>query len=506
MVDSTESIPIPYEKPSISFTYDQLKSWYDQLRVRRLQPALDTAQRYLKEMMEENLSDFDRRRIQLRSGRIKSPARLWEKLNQPKYISSIQSLDDIPSIIDDLVGIRIICNNTSDIDVVQTMLSSLPDLEEEATPTIAFEPTKERLYHENPKPSGYRAYHVNLSVSVGSGIEYSWKRVSVELQVRTLLQEGWGELTHEDTYKPGSELPPLIKVLARRMANLLSCVDELAQDLRDELDRQGTLRLVAAPEESAMAATAPSIAGQPAPAPEDSFPAAGDTLPPFPEEALLEETRAIVSSLEKPETLANIAFRLQTLFGNHISRQHWGRFGSFKGLLLEAVPAVHIESVGPSWVLPPGFTRDDIPGGATELNDQFDADVPDIIRTLRPFERYIPAVSSEELDRYLNSAAAALDSKLWDDLEIPRNGLGIQQIHLLSKAVRDRVQLGGNPLKRQKLSYILISLLNSGNLRPGLGVDDIRAIFESFLIARIGYHGLEVTDNDRAAIAEWLGT
>jgi ppGpp synthetase/RelA/SpoT-type nucleotidyltranferase len=503
MVDLDNSMQLSQD--TLPFSYDQMKSWYDQLRIRRLQPALESTKRYLTEIIEENLSEFDRRRIQLGSSRIKSPARLWEKLNQPAYLSKIDSLESVPDVIDDLVGLRIICNNTSDIGVVQTMLSALPDLEEEATPAIALEPTKERLYHEQPKPSGYRAYHVNLSVHIGSGIEYIWKRVSVELQVRTLLQDGWGELTHEDTYKPGTELPPLIKVLARRMANLLSCVDELAQDLRDELDRQGSLRLMELPDQVATTGLIQPIS-PPQMVAQEPASVSSEEQTSFPEEALIEETKTIVSNLHKPETLANVAFRLQTLFGSHISRQHWGRFGSFKGLLIHAVPDVQIENVGPSWILPPGFTREDVPGGSAVLEDQDnDADVPNIIRVLRQFEVNIPAVSTVEINRYLNSAAAALAEELWRELAIPKDGLGIQHVNLLSKEIRDRVQLSGNNLTRTKLGYVLIALLTSGNLRTGLSVDQVRLILHSFIVARIGHHGIQATEEDVTALEEWLG-
>src|SRR5262249_47864668 len=59
--------------------------------------------------------------------------------------------------------------------------------------------------------------------------------VRCEIQVRTLLQHAWGELTHEDTYKPGVKVPELIKVLSKRLATTLAVLDEIAQDLRNEL-------------------------------------------------------------------------------------------------------------------------------------------------------------------------------------------------------------------------------------------------------------------------------
>lgn len=497
------------EPAKLPFTYDQMKLWYDQVRTRRLQPALTTAIRLVSELMEENFSDFDLRRIKLRPGRIKEPARLCDKLNQSRYISKITSLNDIPDVIDDLIGLRIVCNNTTDISAVETMLASLPDPDEDKPPPIVLDPdpTKVRPYHIDPKPSGYRAYHVNLLVNVGSGVG-EWTQVSVELQVRTLLQDGWGELTHEDTYKPGAELPPLIATLARRMANLLSCVDELAQDLRDELDRQATPRVVEEP-----VAPIGDTGLTTTPNPPELIPADLDTIfasitaefsQPFPEEAIVDETRSIVQRLERPTPLATVAFQLQLLFGNHISRQHWGRFGSFKNLLLHAVPNVHIESIGPSWIIPAGFTREDVPHKQSE--QQYDAaDIPRIVQALRPHESNLPNVPREILSNYLESAAAALEEALWEDLQLPRNNVGIQHVTMLSKSVRDRFSGNGGSISRARFGYILLALLKTGNLRPGLHIDEIRTIFGAYLQARIGHHGIEFTENDRAELVEWLG-
>jgi len=499
----------------LPFTYDKMRSWHDTLRVRTLEPALKTAERYLMELIESEVTDFDRLRIKLRPGRIKSTARLWEKMNQPKYVDQISALDDIPQVIDDLVGLRVVCNNSSDIDTVQHMLLSLPDLDDDEAAPFSVISAKERNYHKDPKESGYRAYHINLSVRVASGVA-GWSSVSVELQVRTLLQDGWGELTHEDTYKPGTELPQLISTLARRMANLLGCVDEIAQDLRDVLDQQGSLRLTETPDES-------SVDEQSADATDENRPALslyGHLLQTwqsspqswelstfrelFPEEALIEETRALVANLDRPAPLASIALKLQSLFGNHISRQHWGRFGSFKALLMHAVPGVRIENIGPGWIVPTGFTRDDIPNDEADGDPKPHSDVPTPIVILKGFERNLPAVPRSELNRYLSAAAAALDDDLWERLEISKKSLGIRDVNRLSREIRDRVAIGGQILASRRLSYILLALLNSGNLRPGLTVDDVRLLFGAFIEARFGHHGIELSADDRIQLEAWL--
>jgi hypothetical protein len=90
-------------------------------------------------------------------------------------------------------------------------------------------------YIKAPKDSGYRALSllVGVPVAVGDRTE----PITCEIQIRTLLQHAWGELTHEDTYKPEMKTPELIVILSKRLANTLAVLDEIAQDIRNELDK-----------------------------------------------------------------------------------------------------------------------------------------------------------------------------------------------------------------------------------------------------------------------------
>jgi hypothetical protein len=90
-------------------------------------------------------------------------------------------------------------------------------------------------YIEVPKPSGYRAVHLLVEVDVPQGSHFV--AVVCEIQIRTLLQHSWGELTHEDTFKPGVQVPRLVTSLSKRLATALAVLDEIAQDLRDELEK-----------------------------------------------------------------------------------------------------------------------------------------------------------------------------------------------------------------------------------------------------------------------------
>jgi Region found in RelA / SpoT proteins len=106
-------------------------------------------------------------------------------------------------------------------------------------------------YISQPKDSGYRALHLIVEVEVPHGVTNV--PIPVEVQIRTLLQHAWGELTHEDTFKPGVPVPELIRVLSKRLATALTVLDEIAQDLRDELNK---IEKGASPETAPVATTA----------------------------------------------------------------------------------------------------------------------------------------------------------------------------------------------------------------------------------------------------------
>jgi ppGpp synthetase/RelA/SpoT-type nucleotidyltranferase len=328
-------------QPTIPFGFDGFQAWYADHCRALLEPARQTFVRLLEEQLRQGVSELDRHRVRVSDSRVKEPLRVWSKLQKPQYRSQAKAPADVPALIDDLVGVRIVCNNLSDIATVQAMLADLPGSDGLPGFGMAAEQGSEKRYVDAPKDSGYRAFHVNLVTQVPglSGLT----PVRGELQVRTLLQDGWGELTHEDTYKPGVQLPPLVTTLARRMADLLATVDDLAQDLRLELDRLAQSAVEDAVE--APSASEEAIADQPASAPD----AAGEASPAL----VMAETARIVSELTQPASLASIAALLQGLFGTAL-RDGWAGHGSFKALLVAAVPGVQIVKVGPGYVVPPG--------------------------------------------------------------------------------------------------------------------------------------------------------
>lgn len=498
---SSESLPVsaaeqagPVHSSVMSFSEDEFIAWYDRIRLERLEKARETVEGLLNARLDKELNDFDRHRIRVSRSRVKTAGRLWTKIQQPRYIAQISELDDIPHVIDDLVGVRLTCDNLCDVEQAQFILSTFPEYEVDSPDSLSTEPDSDRQYIHSPKPSGYRAYHLNLWTVVPclEGLV----PVRAEIQVRTLLQDSWGELTHEDTYKPGVSLTDLVTNLSRRMADFLAAVDDLAQDLRDELDRLAQQSVAAE-----VAAEAPIHVV------EDARPIVGDEAAggsvTTSHATLLRETRSLVDQLTKPVPLASLASRVRAAVGPDVVAG-WAGYGTFGRLVETACPGVTIDHTPPGLLIPPGAVETLAPDFAL-ADEAKTSGVPEVILRLRRLDRNLPAFPPARLASLLRALESALRVEAWEELGIQPATADLREINMLSRYARDHASEVGHSVGRPGLDYCLKALLWSGNLKPGLTQEMLSEILGAWFSARAGQLGLSADlASDRIEIATWL--
>ena len=120
--------------------------------------------------------------------RLKKPISIYNKLiKQGNEIS----LESIQENLNDVAGIRVICSFVDDIYKIARMLVLQDD--------IRLIEVKD--YIRNPKPNGYRSYHMIIEVPVFFSSEK--KPIRVELQIRTIAMDFWASLEHQIRYKKG---------------------------------------------------------------------------------------------------------------------------------------------------------------------------------------------------------------------------------------------------------------------------------------------------------------
>ena len=158
--------------------------------------------------------------------RIKTPESIVKKLKRHGYESTI---DNMVRYVNDIAGIRITCSFTSDMYLIADMISKQSDI------TIL----SIKDYMKNPKESGYRSYHMIVSVPVflSDGVI----ETKVEIQIRTVAQDFWATLEHKMHYKFEGNGPESITRELKECAKYIADLDERMQEKNKEIQKYGDM-------------------------------------------------------------------------------------------------------------------------------------------------------------------------------------------------------------------------------------------------------------------------
>lgn len=156
--------------------------------------------------------------------RIKTPESIVKKLKRHGYESSIENM---VRYVNDIAGIRVTCSFTSDLYLIADMISRQTDL---TILTI-------KDYMKNLKESGYRSYHMLVSVPVF--LSDSVVETKVEIQIRTVAQDFWATLEHKMHYKFEGNGPEYITKELKQCAKYIADLDEKTQELNNEIQKYG---------------------------------------------------------------------------------------------------------------------------------------------------------------------------------------------------------------------------------------------------------------------------
>lgn len=152
--------------------------------------------------------------------RIREPQSIVKKLKRQGHEVT---LENMLKYIKDIAGVRIICSFTSDIYRIADMLAQQADLK-------VLELTD---YLSQPKVSGYRSYHMLVTVPVylSDGVVDT----KVEIQIRTIAQDFWASLEHKIYYKFEGNGPAFISQELRDCARIVSELDDKMLSLNEAI-------------------------------------------------------------------------------------------------------------------------------------------------------------------------------------------------------------------------------------------------------------------------------
>ena len=152
--------------------------------------------------------------------RLKSLRSIIEKLQRKGWPVSVESAEEH---LNDIAGVRIVCNYIDDIYRLANMLVRQKDLELVC----------QKDYIRNPKPNGYRSLHLVLRVPVF--LSSHTELVPVEVQIRTIAMDFWASLEHQLRYKSDVEATTPLKDRLQRCAEQSAALDVEMQSIYREM-------------------------------------------------------------------------------------------------------------------------------------------------------------------------------------------------------------------------------------------------------------------------------
>ena len=158
--------------------------------------------------------------IEYIKSRIKSPESIVKKLKRNGYEVTI---DNMVEHVKDIAGVGLVCSFTSDIYRLAEMIGRQNDL------TVV----SVKDYIKNPKESGYRSYHMIVSVPI-----FLTDRVvdtTVEIQIRTIAMDFWASLEHKIYYKFEGHAPAYISHDLQECAEIVGMLDAKMLSLNEAI-------------------------------------------------------------------------------------------------------------------------------------------------------------------------------------------------------------------------------------------------------------------------------
>ncbi|WP_409294724.1 GTP pyrophosphokinase family protein [Peribacillus sp. SCS-26] len=193
-----------------------MKHWDDFLAPYR--QAVEELKVKLKGMRSQFELESSHSPIEFVTGRVKPIASILDKANKKNI-----PLDRLGTELQDIAGLRMMCQFVGDIKRVVEILRQRND----------FEIVEERDYISHKKKSGYRSYHVVIKYPVQT--ISGEKAILAEIQIRTLAMNFWATIEHSLNYKYKGQFPEDIMTRLHRAAEAAFWLDEEMSLIRSEI-------------------------------------------------------------------------------------------------------------------------------------------------------------------------------------------------------------------------------------------------------------------------------
>ena len=159
-------------------------------------------------------------------GRVKQIHSILDKCNRRGIPS-----EDAFIALEDIAGIRIICQFIDDIQEVVNIIRNRDGMDMEIL--------LEEDYVSNNKPSGYRSYHITINYPIF--YDNSIRNIKCELQIRTMAMNFWATIEHSLKYKFEGKIPKRLQQRLKASAEAAFNLDIEMDKIKDEINESQKL-------------------------------------------------------------------------------------------------------------------------------------------------------------------------------------------------------------------------------------------------------------------------
>lgn len=196
----------------------QVEEWEELMFLYR--SALRKMETKIGILNDEFQSFYNTNPIEHVKSRIKSPKSISEKLRK---LGCDVTIENMELYLSDIAGIRVICSFMSDVMVIAEKIKE----QEDVTVVLV------KDYMNNPKPNGYKSYHMVVTIPVYNGGRNI--PVKVEIQIRTIAMDFWASVEHKINYKYEGEMPENFKDELKQCADMVYMLDNRMQNISNAL-------------------------------------------------------------------------------------------------------------------------------------------------------------------------------------------------------------------------------------------------------------------------------
>lgn len=179
--------------------------------------AIREVQTKLEVLDDEFSVENKRNPISFIKTRIKNPQSIYNKLQKLGYEFTAENIQEQ---LNDVAGVRVVCAFIDDIYTIANLIAEQDDIKV----------IKIKDYIKNPKPNGYRSYHMIVEIPVFFSKGKTPMRV--ELQIRTNGMDFWATLEHQLRYKKGIEDLPGYEEISKELLLSAQAVVETDNEMQ----------------------------------------------------------------------------------------------------------------------------------------------------------------------------------------------------------------------------------------------------------------------------------